>query len=273
MNTQPDFYVPAEAAPSFGRQSGSVCLDIDHVSLEYGVGQGSIKALEATSLQIMQNEFAAIVGPSGCGKSSLLYLASGLVPSTHGEMRVNGNIITGPGVDRGMVFQTYTLFPWLNVRDNIAFGPRRRGKSKKEIEEVVNYYINEIGLARFADAWPRQLSGGMMQRVAIARALANDPDVLLMDEPFGALDSQTRLQMQQLLLEVWDHNNKTVLFVTHDIDEAIFLADRVYVMSGRPGRIHDIIDIGLSRPRDGEVVMASEFIDIKRRILKILSAA
>ena len=245
------------------------CLDIRQIGLTFSSGQQSVTALEDISLQVAENEFAVIVGPSGCGKSSLLYLTAGLIEPTSGEIRVNDKRIDGPGADR-MVFQAYTLFPWLNVRDNVEYGLKRRRLPAAQRKEIVEYYLREVGLERFADAWPRQLSGGMMQRVAIARALANDPDILLMDEPFGALDSQTRLSMQQLLLNVWGHNSKTVLFVTHDIDEAILLADRIYVMSGRPGVISRTIEVYLPRPRTSEIVMEKHFLDIKREILGIL---
>ena len=169
-----------------------------------------------------------------------------------------------------MVFQGYTLFPWLTVRQNIEFGLKRRGLPQDEIRTIVEFYLGEVGLAKFAEHYPKQLSGGMMQRVAIARALANDPQILLMDEPFGALDSQTRLQMQQLLLQVWGNSKKTVVFVTHDIDEAILLADRIYVMGARPGRIKEILDVPIERPRSLDVVMEPEFIRMKRHILGLL---
>lgn len=211
-----------------------------------------------------------IVGPSGCGKSSLLYLTAGLNEPTEGEIYVGGQKVDGPGADRGMVFQGYTLFPWLTVRQNIEFGLKRRKLPASEIRTIVEFYLNEVGLAKFAEHYPKQLSGGMMQRVAIARALANDPQILLMDEPFGALDSQTRLQMQQLLLQVWGNSKKTVVFVTHDIDEAILLADRIYVMGARPGRIKEILDVPIERPRTLDVVMEPEFIRMKRHILCLL---
>lgn len=211
-------------------------------------------------------QFAVLVGPSGCGKSSLLYLTAGLNEPTSGEIFVGGKQVDGPGADRGMVFQGYTLFPWLTVRQNIEFGLKRRGMPAGERKDIVEYYLNEVGLHRFADNYSKQLSGGMMQRVAIARALANDPQILLMDEPFGALDSQTRLQMQQLLLRVWEHSKKTVLFVTHDIDEAILLGDRIFVMGARPGRIKEVLDVPIGRPRNLDMVMDPEFIRMKRDI-------
>jgi NitT/TauT family transport system ATP-binding protein len=203
------------------------------------------------SFEVPDQQFAVLVGPSGCGKSSLLYLTAGLNEPTSGEIYVGGQQVQGPGADRGMVFQSYTLFPWLTVRQNVEFGLKRRGMPAAQRKDIVDYYVNEVGLSNFADNYAKQLSGGMMQRVAIARALANDPQILLMDEPFGALDSQTRLQMQQLLLRVWGHSKKTVLFVTHDIDEAILLGDRVYVMGARPGRIKQILDVPIERPHAG----------------------
>jgi len=211
-----------------------------------------------------------LVGPSGCGKSSLLYLTAGLAEPTSGEIYVGGQQVEGPGADRGMVFQSYTLFPWLTVRQNVEFGLKRRGMPAAQRKDIVDYYVNEVGLSGFADNYAKQLSGGMMQRVAIARALANDPQILLMDEPFGALDSQTRLQMQQLLLRVWGNSKKTVLFVTHDIDEAILLGDRVYVMGARPGRIKQILDVPIERPRNLDMVMERSFIEMKREIFGLL---
>ncbi|MCY1274406.1 ABC transporter ATP-binding protein [Pseudomonas jinjuensis] len=246
-------------------------LRVEEVSLRYRTPDGgTFSALEKVSFEVPDQQFAVIVGPSGCGKSSLLYLTAGLSEPTEGEIHVGGQLVEGPGLDRGMVFQSYTLFPWLSVRENIEFGLKRRGMPAAERREIVDHYLDEVGLTRFAGNYPKQLSGGMMQRVAIARALANDPQILLMDEPFGALDSQTRMQMQQLLLRVWDHSKKTVVFVTHDIDEAILLGDRVYVMGARPGRIKRILDVPIERPRSLDMVMDRAFIDMKREILGLL---
>ncbi|CAI8992228.1 Uncharacterized ABC transporter ATP-binding protein MJ0412 [Pseudomonas sp. IT-P253] len=253
---------PAQAAPR---------LQVDKVSLRYQKPDGGMfTALEQVSFEVPDQQFAVLVGPSGCGKSSLLYLTAGLNEPTEGEIYVGGQQVQGPGADRGMVFQSYTLFPWLTVRQNVEFGLKRRGMASAERKEIVDYYVNEVGLTGFADNYAKQLSGGMMQRVAIARALANDPQILLMDEPFGALDSQTRLQMQQLLLRVWGNSKKTVLFVTHDIDEAILLGDRVYVMGARPGRIKQILDVPIERPRTLDMVMERSFIDMKRKIFGLL---
>ncbi len=246
-------------------------LQVDKVSLRYKKPDGgTFTALEQVSFEVPDQQFAVLVGPSGCGKSSLLYLTAGLAKPTSGEIYVGGEQVQGPGADRGMVFQSYTLFPWLTVRQNVEFGLKRRGMPAARRKEIVDYYVNEVGLAGFADNYAKQLSGGMMQRVAIARALANDPQILLMDEPFGALDSQTRLQMQQLLLRVWGNSKKTVLFVTHDIDEAILLGDRVYVMGAKPGRIKQILDVPIERPRSLDMVMERSFIDMKREIFGLL---
>ncbi len=246
-------------------------LRVEQVCLRYSTPDGqTFTALENVSLSVPDQQFAVLVGPSGCGKSSLLYLTAGLAEPTSGSICVGGKRVEGPGADRGMVFQSYTLFPWLSVRQNIEFGLKRKGMVSAEREEIVDFYLNEVGLTQFADRYPKQLSGGMMQRVAIARALANDPQILLMDEPFGALDSQTRMQMQQLLLRVWEHSKKTVVFVTHDIDEAILLGDRVYVMGARPGRIKREMEVPMPRPRDMDMVMERQFIEMKREILGLL---
>ncbi len=245
-------------------------IDIDNVVLRYGKGDNAVLALDGISFHVERNEFCVIVGPSGCGKSSLLYLIAGLEERTDGMIRVGGKPVTEPGPDRGMVFQAYTLFPWLTVAQNVEYGPKRKGIAPAARKDIVDHFLSEVGLAKFANHYPSQLSGGMKQRVAIARALANDPEVLLMDEPFGALDSQTRHSMQKLLLKVWDHTKKTVLFVTHDIDEAILLADRVFVMSGRPGQIKKEIRVDIPRPRSMDLVMEPSFIAMKREILELL---
>ncbi|MCU1770657.1 ABC transporter ATP-binding protein [Pseudomonas sp. 13B_3.2_Bac1] len=260
------FIEPRAAAPQAAPR-----LQVDKVSLRYKKPDGgTFTALEQVSFEVPDQQFAVLVGPSGCGKSSLLYLTAGLAEPTSGEIYVGGQQVQGPGADRGMVFQSYTLFPWLTVRQNVEFGLKRRGMPAARRKEIVDYYVNEVGLSGFADSYAKQLSGGMMQRVAIARALANDPQILLMDEPFGALDSQTRLQMQQLLLRVWGNSKKTVLFVTHDIDEAILLGDRVYVMGAKPGRIKQILDVPIERPRSLDMVMERAFIDMKREIFGLL---
>ncbi len=249
-------------------------VSVEHVSLSFGArtGHGGVVALKDLSLEIPDKQFAVIVGPSGCGKSSLLDLIAGLKETSSGRCLINGREVFAPGADRGMVFQNYSLFPWLTVQKNVEFGLSLKGVSDSERTERSRYYINAVGLAGFEAAYPLQLSGGMKQRVAIARSLANDPEVLLMDEPFGALDSQTRAVMQQLLLGIWEKEHKTVLFVTHDIDEALFLGDTVYVMSARPGRFIDKIDVGLERPRTYDIVTSTAFIALKRRIQSSLHA-
>jgi NitT/TauT family transport system ATP-binding protein len=261
----------ASVRPPRAEALGMPKLRIRDVQLLYGSPTGkNIVAIESISLDVPDKEFAVVVGPSGCGKSSLLYLVAGLADPTTGEILLSGQPVSGPGPDRGMVFQSYTLFPWLTVRENVEFGLKRRKVPPAEREEIVNRYLNDVGLAAFHDAYPKQLSGGMMQRVAIARALANDPQILLMDEPFGALDSQTRGSMQKLLLKVWERDHKTVLFVTHDIDEAILLGDRVYVMTARPGRLKEQVTVPIPRPRSLDMVMDPGFIAVKRRILDLL---
>ncbi len=248
-------------------------VHIDEVSLAFETRRaGRVVALEQLSLAVPEKQFAVIVGPSGCGKSSLLDLVAGLKETTAGQCRVDGKVVTSPGADRGMVFQSYSLFPWLTVRKNVEFGLSLNKVPPKERSERADHYIGSVGLLGFENAYPSQLSGGMKQRVAIARALANDPEVLLMDEPFGALDSQTRSLMQELLLGIWEKEQKTVLFVTHDIDEALFLGDVVYVMSARPGRIIDTIDVGLERPRHYDIITTPQFIEFKRRIMSSLHA-
>ncbi len=243
-------------------------VSIKNVSLRFETRHaGTLVALENLSLELPEKQFSVIVGPSGCGKSSLLYLIAGLNQASGGQCSVNGKVVREPGADRGMVFQSYSLFPWLTVQKNVEFGLSLRNISKKERQELAQHHIGAVGLKGFEGAYASQLSGGMQQRVAIARALANDPEVLLMDEPFGALDSQTRAIMQELLVGIWERDQKTVLFVTHDIDEALFLGDVVYVMSSRPGTIIDTVRVDLDRPRHYDVVTSEHFIEMKRRIM------
>jgi len=232
--------------------------------------QGRIQALAGINLQISENELAVIVGPSGCGKSTLLNIVAGLEQASTGTLLLNGTEISGPGADRGMVFQAYTLFPWLTVQKNVEFGLKIKGIPVAERRERACHYIELVGLAGFEDALPKALSGGMKQRVAIARALANEPQMLLMDEPFGALDAQTRSVMQDLLLSVWEKERKTVLFITHDIDEAVLLADNVYVMSRRPGCIRARVNVDIPRPRDHRVTVSQRFNEIKKEIMEML---
>jgi NitT/TauT family transport system ATP-binding protein len=239
---------------------------IHNIRLEFGAPGRKVVALEDVSLTVPDKQFAVIVGPSGCGKSSLLDIVAGLRQPTAGRCLVDGVAVSKPGRQRGMVFQNYSLFPWLSVQKNVEFGLRLRNVPVKQREDTARSYLESVGLAGFENSHPSQLSGGMKQRVAIARALANDPDVLLMDEPFGALDSQTRTVMQQLLLKVWEKDSKTVIFVTHDIEEALFLGDIIYVMSARPGRFVDRITVPLPRPRRYELFSTPEFLKLKGRI-------
>jgi len=229
-------------------------------------GGASTVALQATDLLVAENDFITILGPSGCGKSTLLRIVAGLDHQTSGEVLLDGRAISGPGAERGMVFQSYTLFPWLSVRDNVCFGLRERGLPRAQQLEAADAFIAKVGLRGFERHFPKQLSGGMQQRVAIARALANGPRMLLMDEPFGALDHQTRELMQELLLGIWEAERKTVLFVTHDIDEAVFMGSRVVVMSARPGRIKLDRKVPLAHPRHYSVKTSPEFAALKAEL-------
>ena len=229
-------------------------------------GGAETVALQPTDLGVAHNDFITILGPSGCGKSTLLRIVAGLDTPTSGRVLMDGLPVGGPGPDRGMVFQSYSLFPWMTVRENIRFGLREKGMPKAEQMEISGYFLEKVGLRQFADHYPKTLSGGMKQRTALARALANDPKVLLLDEPFGALDNQTRALMQELLLGIWEADRKTVLFVTHDIDEAIFLANRVVVMTARPGRIKCNVPVDLPHPRTYTVKTAPEFAAYKARL-------
>jgi ABC-type nitrate/sulfonate/bicarbonate transport system ATPase subunit len=227
---------------------------------------GQTLALQATDLDVAQNDFVTILGPSGCGKSTLLRIVAGLDRPTAGEVALEGRRIDGPGADRGMVFQSYTLFPWLTVSENVCFGLVERGLPRQEQLDIAQAFIAKVGLKGFENHYPKQLSGGMQQRVAIARALANGPRMLLMDEPFGALDHQTRELMQELLLGIWEQERKTVLFVTHDIDEAVFMGSRVVVMSARPGRIKLDRKVELPHPRHYSVKTSREFTELKAEL-------
>ncbi len=243
-------------------------LSIESVSRTFkGVRGGEpVRALQPTTLTVAANDFITILGPSGCGKSTLLRIVAGLDTPSEGRVLLDGRAVTRPGPDRGMVFQSYTLFPWLTVAENIAFGLREKGMPEKERADIVASYVDLVGLKGFEKHWPKQLSGGMQQRTAIARALANDPEILLLDEPFGALDNQTRGLMQELLLGIWERRKKTVLFVTHDIEEAIFMASRVIVMSARPGRIKSDLAVDLPHPRLYTVKTSPEFSELKARL-------
>jgi ABC-type nitrate/sulfonate/bicarbonate transport system ATPase subunit len=243
-------------------------LIVDGVGRTFpGVRDGApTVALEPVALTVADNDFITILGPSGCGKSTLLRIVAGLDTPTVGRVLLDGAPVTGPGPDRGMVFQSYTLFPWLTVRQNICFGLREKGVPQAQQDEIAAHYIARVGLHGFEHHYPKMLSGGMQQRTAIARALANGPKILLLDEPFGALDNQTRGLMQELLLGIWEAERKTVLFVTHDIEEAIFMAGRVVVMSARPGRIKTEVAVDLPHPRHYTVKTTPAFSALKARL-------
>ncbi|CAG2136284.1 Aliphatic sulfonates import ATP-binding protein SsuB [Cupriavidus laharis] len=233
---------------------------------------GQTQALLPVDFEVRDNDFVTILGPSGCGKSTLLRIVAGLDTPTGGTVLLDGQPVSGPGADRGMVFQSYTLFPWLTIEQNVRFGLRERGMSEAEQRERSDFFIQRVGLRGFEHHYPKQLSGGMQQRTAIARALANDPKILLLDEPFGALDNQTRVLMQELLLGIWEASRKTVLFVTHDIDEAIFMANRVAVFSARPGRIKSEIAVDFPHPRHYTIKTSPEFSALKARLTEEIRA-
>jgi nitrate ABC transporter ATP-binding subunit len=244
-------------------------LTVRGVTKRFAVGDDEIEALAPIDLSIPKGEFVCMIGASGCGKSTLLRIIAGFEEPTTGEVSIDGKVITGPGSDRGMVFQDYALFPWMTVRQNISFGPRQRQLPRAEIDRTTDEFVRMVGLERFADRYPNQLSGGMKQRVAIARVLANDANILLMDEPFGALDALTREQLQNELLQIWKRTGVTTIFVTHSVEEAVLLADRVLVMSAGPGRIDSDFRIDLPRPRD---VSSPEFNALRRDIARRLTS-
>lgn len=241
-------------------------LKIDNVRKVFSTRNGEMVALNGVNLDIYENEFICVVGPSGCGKSTLLNIIAGLTDATSGTVYCNGKAVSGTGTDRGVVFQQYALFPWLTVKKNVMFALEMKGVKGKQAQDLAMQYLAKVDLEKFADHYPKELSGGMKQRVAIARAYAADPEVLLMDEPFGALDAQTRTQLQSELLETWERDQKTCFFITHDVDEAIILAQRVIIMSARPARIKDIVDIDIPYPRTQETKMTPRFLELKNHI-------
>ena len=247
-------------------KEGNIKVSIQGVEKKYNTRKGEVVALNGVDFDIKENEFICVIGPSGCGKSTLLNIIAGLLEPTSGQILVDGKPISGTGTDRGVVFQQYALFPWLTVKKNVEFGLKLKGLSKEECDTIAMKYLKMVELEKFADSYPKELSGGMKQRVAIARAYAMNPEVLLMDEPFGALDAQTRTQLQTELLKAWQEENKTCFFVTHDIEEAIVLATRVVIMSARPGRIKEVVDIDIPYPRDQETKMSDRFIELKNHI-------
>lgn len=249
-----------QAADRCKSAKGKGRIAVRDVMIAFGQGSAAHRAVDTTSLDIEPGEFVCILGPSGCGKSTLLNAIAGYSVPTTGIVTVDDIAVRGPGPDRGMVFQQYSLLPWKTVYENVAFGPRMAGLGRVEAGSVANTFLELVGLKKFGNRYPAELSGGMQQRVGIARALANYPSVLLMDEPFGALDAQTRLMMQESLLEIWAKFGTTVVFVTHDVDEAVFLADRVLIMSAAPGRIIEDVKIDLPRPRTTDMAATSAYI-------------
>ena len=241
-------------------------LKIDNVYKEYQGRNGKTIALNGVNLDIKENEFICVVGPSGCGKSTLLNIIAGLLEPTSGTVTLDGKVIEGTGVERGVVFQQYALFPWRTVLKNVMFPLEMKKVPKDEAEAIARKYIKSVGLEGFEKSYPKELSGGMKQRVAIARAYAANPEVLLLDEPFGALDAQTRVQLQTELLETWEKEKKTCFFITHDVDEAIILAQRVIIMSARPGRIKKIVDIDIPYPRTQATKTEPRFLELKSEI-------
>lgn len=241
-------------------------VHFDHIRAVFELNGEAFVALEDFNLSIDDNEIVTLVGPSGCGKTTALNIAAGLLQPTSGFVRVDGKEVTDPGPERGVIFQQYALFPWLTVRKNIEFGLELQGVSKERRHQMSERMIELTGLVGFADALPKNLSGGMKQRCAIARAYAVNPSILLMDEPFGALDALTRVHMQEQLLETWDQEKRTVMFITHDVDEAVYLANRVVVMATHPGRIHRIIDVNLPYPRDEDIRLTPEFARLRNEV-------
>ena len=247
-----------------------VILEVEGLTKTFQTAKNEITALDNLSFKTHRREFLCIIGPSGCGKSTLVRILAGLETASGGRVLLDGHPVKGPGRERGMVFQGYTLFPWLTVRRNVMFGLRMNNINRAEAEKQANEWLGLIGLEKFADAYPHQLSGGMKQRVAIIRALVNRPRILLMDEPFSALDAQTRARMQSYLLEIWKKVDITVIFITHDLDEAIFLADRILVLAANPGRLQELIEVPIERPRRMDHFNATEFAATKARLDELI---
>ena len=250
-----------------------VILEVRGLGKRYRSAQGETEALRGIDFSVRRREFVCVIGPSGCGKSTLIRILAGLDNHTSGEALLDGSRIKGPGQDRGMVFQGYSLFPWLTVKKNVMFGPEMNGRGKDLAERDALTWLELVGLEKFADAYPHQLSGGMRQRVAIARALVNQPRILLMDEPFGALDAQTRAKMQSHLIEIWKNIDITVLFITHDLDEAIYLADRILVLKAHPGEVQEVIEVPVPRPRSPGQFNSPEFRATKARLEELIHPA
>jgi NitT/TauT family transport system ATP-binding protein len=253
-----------------GASNGTIKLEAQNIWKLFSRRGEAVEALHDVSIQVGAGEFVSIVGASGCGKTTLLRIVDGLEVPTRGDIRVNGQPVSGPGPDRGFVFQQDALFPWRTVLDNVVFGLEVQGRARRETRERANAFLQLVGLAGFEHLFPHELSGGMRQRANLARALTIDPDVLLMDEPFASLDAQTRELMQSELLRIWRSNKKTVLFVTHQIDEAVYLSDRVVVMTSRPGRVKSILEVDIPRPRDLSVKRTPRFLELVDEIWKMI---
>jgi NitT/TauT family transport system ATP-binding protein len=275
-------FVPPTALPSYRDQSPAVrerlqrlkqrevILKVNDLSKVFNTPKGSTLALNRINFETHRREFLCVVGPSGCGKSTLVRILAGLEQHSSGEVLLDGKPVSEPGSDRGMVFQGYTLFPWLTVRRNVMFGLEINGRDRYEAEQQAMQWLQLVGLEKFADCHPHQLSGGMKQRVAIVRALANQPRILLMDEPFGALDAQTRARMQAHLLEIWRKIDITIVFITHDLDEAIFLSDRILVLSSHPGEVQELVEVPVPHPRSPAQVITPEFLATKARLEELI---
>ena len=247
-----------------------VKLRVEDLSKKFDTPRGEILALNKINLQIHRREFITVIGPSGCGKTTLIRILAGLDFPTSGNVLLEGKKMEGPGAERGMVFQDYTLFPWLSVKKNVMFGLEIKGLGSMKAEAEAMEWLEIVGLAKFADAYPGQLSGGMKQRVAIARSLANRPEILFLDEPFGALDAQTRASMQAYLLKIWQNVDVTIFFVTHDLDEAVYLSDRILVLRSNPGEIDELIEVPVPRPRDPGQFLTPEFLATKKRLEQLI---
>lgn len=245
-------------------------LEVNNLYKEFVTPQGKVTALKDVNFTVRRREFITVIGPSGCGKSTLIRILAGLESKSAGEVLLEGRAVDGPGPDRGMVFQGYTLFPWLTVKKNVMFGLERSGRGRVAAEEEARSWLNLVGLSKFENSYPHQLSGGMKQRVAIARALANQPRILLMDEPFGALDAQTRAKMQSYLLDIWKNIDITVVFITHDLDEAIYLADRILVLKAHPGEVQELIEVPVPHPRNPAQFLSPEFLATKARLEELI---
>ncbi|SRR5579862_2617451 len=268
----PDYREQApEVAARFRRiKERPIILSVRRLQKTFGADDAGHVALSDVSIDVHRREFICVIGPSGCGKSTLIRIVAGLDEATGGEVLLDGHEVCGPGRDRGMVFQGYTLFPWLTVKRNVMFGLQMGGDSHSTAEAEARQWLDMVGLSKFEDSYPHELSGGMKQRVAIARALANNPRILIMDEPFGALDAQTRCQMQAYLLQIWKKVDVTILFITHDLDEAAYLADRILVLGTNPGRVVEFIENPVPRPRSAAQFISPEYLALKKRLEDVI---